>query len=145
MLLESKETQLQWVLRRSLQLDHRSVPEYLGIPSEEPGVIHSTQDLDFEALLSESPVDVIVDFSSADGLEIHRHAAAQHGIMIVNAISSYEPDPIETLQQLGTETRVMYSPNITLGNITLGINFLMLPFFQLETLQQHCRPPADNS
>lgn len=148
-LLESKKTQLQWVLRRSLQLDHRSVPEYLGIPSEEPGVIHSTQDLDFEALLSESPVDVIVDFSSSSGLDLYRHAAGDHGIMVVNAISSYEPDRIETLHQLGTKTRVMYSPNIT-----LGINFLMLagrvlkniaPYTDIEIIEEHFKSKPEVS
>jgi 4-hydroxy-tetrahydrodipicolinate reductase len=32
-LLESKETSLQWVIRRSKLLEHRSVSEYLGIES----------------------------------------------------------------------------------------------------------------
>lgn len=95
------------------------------------------------SVLLESPVDVIVDFSSSTGLELYGKAAAQRGITVVNAISSYESDRIVLLKQIGRKTKVMYSPNIT-----LGINFLilaakdtmedlMLPYFQIEKLPQH--------
>jgi 4-hydroxy-tetrahydrodipicolinate reductase len=40
-LLESKATNLQWVVRRSNLLEHRSVPEFLGVASDEPGLIYS--------------------------------------------------------------------------------------------------------
>ena len=40
-LLESKKTNLQWVVRRSQRLVHRSVPEFLGIESDEPGLIYT--------------------------------------------------------------------------------------------------------
>lgn len=148
-LLESKQTVLQWVLRRSPQLDHRSVSEYLGIHSEEPGLIHSTQDLDFERLLDDSPVDVIVDFSSSTGLELYGKAAAQRGITIVNAISSYESDRVEVLRQLGRKTKVMYSPNIT-----IGINFLILaakvlkniaPYTDIEIIEEHFKSKPEVS
>lgn len=148
-LLESKQTVLQWVLRRSTQLDHRSVSEYLGIHSNEPGLIHSTQDLDFERLLDDSPVDVIVDFSSSTGLELYGKAAAQRGITVVNAISSYESDRIELLKQIGRKTKVMYSPNIT-----LGINFLILaakvlkniaPYTDIEIIEEHFKSKPEVS
>lgn len=140
-LLESKKAQLQWVLRRSTQLDCRSVSEYLGISSDEPGVIHTTQGLSIDRLLDESPVDVIVDFSSENGMELYCNAARDREIMIVNAISSYKPDRIASLRSLGEKTRVMYSPNIT-----LGINFLILaarvlkkiaPFTDIEIIEEH--------
>jgi len=148
-LLESKQTVLQWVLRRSTQLDHRSVSECLGIHSDEPGLIHSTQDLDFERLLDDSPVDVIVDFSSSTGLELYGKAAAQRGITIVNAISSYESDRVEVLRQLGRKTKVMYSPNIT-----IGINFLILaakvlkniaPYTDIEIIEEHFKSKPEVS
>jgi 4-hydroxy-tetrahydrodipicolinate reductase len=148
-LLESKQTELQWVLRRSTQLDHRSVSECLGIHSDEPGLIHSTQDLDFERLLDDSPVDVIVDFSSSTGLELYGKAAAQRGITIVNAISSYESDRVEVLRQLGRKTKVMYSPNIT-----IGINFLILaakvlkniaPYTDIEIIEEHFKSKPEVS
>ena len=110
-LVESKQTVLQWVLRRSTQLDHRSVSEYLGIQSNEPG------------------------------LELYGKAAAQRGITVVNAISSYESDRVELLKQIGRRTKVMYSPNIT-----LGINFLIVaakvlkniaPYTDIEIIEEH--------
>jgi 4-hydroxy-tetrahydrodipicolinate reductase len=121
----------------------------LGIHSEEPGLIHSTQDLDFERLLDDSPVDVIVDFSSSTGLELYGKAAAQRGITIVNAISSYESDRVEVLRQLGRKTKVMYSPNIT-----IGINFLILaakvlkniaPYTDIEIIEEHFKSKPEVS
>ena len=44
-LLESKETNLQWVVRRSSLLSHRSVPEFLGIYSDEPGLMYTKDEL----------------------------------------------------------------------------------------------------
>lgn len=38
-LLESKEANLQWVVRKTKLLEHRSVPEFLGVLSDEPGLI----------------------------------------------------------------------------------------------------------
>lgn len=148
-LLDSKKTQLQWVLRRSKQLDHRNVSEYLGLPSDEPGLIHSTQGLKFDALLDEAPVDVIVDFSSISGLDLYKRSASKRQIMVVNAISSYEPDRIRALKRMGTSTRVMYSPNIT-----LGINFLILaakvlkniaPYTDIEIIEEHFKNKAEVS
>jgi 4-hydroxy-tetrahydrodipicolinate reductase len=121
----------------------------LGIHSDEPGLIHSTQDLDFERLLDDSPVDVIVDFSSSTGLELYGKAAAQRGITIVNAISSYESDRVEVLRQLGRKTKVMYSPNIT-----IGINFLILaakvlkniaPYTDIEIIEEHFKSKPEVS
>lgn len=148
-LLESKKTHLQWVLRRSKQLDHRNVSEFLGMQSNEPGLIHSTQGLKFDDLLDESPVDVIVDFSSPSGLDIYKRSVGKREIMIVNAISNYEPDRVKALKRLGKSTRVMYSPNIT-----LGINFLILaakvlkkiaPYTDIEIIEEHFKNKSEVS
>lgn len=40
-LLLNKEIRLQWVARKSTKLENRSVPEFLGIESDEPGTIVS--------------------------------------------------------------------------------------------------------
>lgn len=148
-LLESKKTQLQWVLRRSRKLDHRNVSEYLGISSDEPGLIHSTQGLKLESLLEEAPVDCIVDFSSTSGIDLYKRIVTKRQIMVVNAISSYEPDRIRALKRMGQTTRVMYSPNIT-----LGINFLILaakvlrniaPFTDIEVIEEHFKNKSEVS
>ena len=36
-ILQNKEFSLEWVLRRSSLLENRSVPEFLGVESNEPG------------------------------------------------------------------------------------------------------------
>ena len=40
-LLTNSDVELQWVIRKSHLLEHRSVPEFLGIESDEPGLIYS--------------------------------------------------------------------------------------------------------
>ena len=57
---------LHWVVRRSRRLEHRSVPEFLGIEFTEtqPGLIYSKDEYFIDEILDLHPVDVIVDFSS---------------------------------------------------------------------------------
>lgn len=79
-LLESKKTNLQWVVRQSTRLEHRSVPEFLGIESDEPGLIYSKDEFTISELLDQHPVDVIVDFSSETGLDYYADEAAKRGV-----------------------------------------------------------------
>ena len=44
-ILNNKDHTLEWVIRKSKMLDHRSAPEFLGIKSSEPGLIYSIEDL----------------------------------------------------------------------------------------------------
>jgi 4-hydroxy-tetrahydrodipicolinate reductase len=142
-LLQSKDTYLSWVIRKSDALQHRSVPEFLGIGSDEPGLIFAKHEQSIDRLLDEMPVDVIVDFSAPDGVEYYGEEAARRGIGIVTAISSYPRQTIDYLQQLAKTTRVMWSPNIT-----VGVNFLILaskilkliaPFTDIEVIEEHFR------
>lgn len=148
-LLESKRTHLQWVLRRTRNLEHRSVPELLGVASEEPGLIHSIEEFTAEELLDQHPVDVIVDFSSESGLDFYGEAAAQRGITIVSAISNYPEEKLRQLRDLSRHTQVLHSPNIT-----IGINFLMIaarilkniaPHTDIEILEEHFKNKKDIS
>lgn len=41
-ILQNKEFSLEWVLRQKTTLEHRSVPEFLGFESDEPGLIYSS-------------------------------------------------------------------------------------------------------
>lgn len=140
-LLESKTARLQWVLRQSHTLEHRSVPEFLGIPSEEPGLIYPTSEFSASELLDRSPVDVIVDFSSDEGIFFYGEEAKRRGITIITAVSHYPDDTLEYVRQLASETRVLCSPNIT-----LGVNFLILaarilrniaPEADVEVIEEH--------
>ena len=120
-LLQSKEAELSWVTRKSSVLHFRSVPEFLGIQSDEPGLIYDKEDFSVEHFFDEHPVDVIIDFSSTEAIFDYGEGAAQRGIAIVSAISEYPPETVDFIKNLATETRVLWSPNIT-----IGINFLML-------------------
>lgn len=148
-LLQSKETRLQWVVRRSHSLEHRSVPEFLGVESKEPGLIYSIEEYSAEDLIRRMPVDVIIDFSSEDGLAYYGQAAADAGIALVSAISAYHQDKIDLLQRLSEKTRVLWSPNIT-----IGINFLIIaakvlkkiaPYTDIEIIEEHFKAKPEIS
>ena len=131
-LLQSKETNLQWVVRKSHNLEHRSVPEFLGIDSDEPGYIYSSEEFDAEELLDRFPVDVIIDFSSEHGVHYYGEAARNRGVAVVSAISSYSAQTVAYLRHLAHKTRVLWSPNIT-----IGINFLIIAAKILKSIAPH--------
>lgn len=135
-LLHDKTLDLVWVVRKTRKMEARSVPEFLGIDSDEDGLIHWIGDVDFESLQESSPVDAIVDFSSEEGMDYYGDSAAELGITIVSAISALPENRIKKLESYGSTTRVLWSPNIT-----LGINFLMSA---AQTLQK-IAPDADIS
>ena len=135
-LLFDKSIDLVWVVRKTQALEHRSVREFLGIESEEDGSIHWIGDVDFETLQLSSPVDAIIDFSSETGMDYYGEVAAAQGITIISAISSLPDSRIKELKKYGASTRVLWSPNIT-----LGINFLIIA---AKTLQK-IAPLADIS
>lgn len=131
-LLHDKTINLVWVVRKTHSLENRSVPEFLGIESDEDGYIHWIGDVDFESLNATTPVDAIIDFSSEEGMDYYAEAAADLGITIVSAISSLPNSRVDRLQKYGEKTRVLWSPNIT-----LGINFLIIAAKTLQTIAPH--------
>lgn len=147
--LDNSDICLNWVVRRSHLMEHRSVPEFLGIESDEPGLIYSVEEFTAGELLDRMPVNAIVDFSSSGGLEYYGEAAAERGVAIVSAISHYEQGSIDRLRELGERTRVLWSPNIT-----VGINFLILaakvlkrmaPYTDIEIIEEHFRTKPEVS
>jgi len=145
-ILENPEFSLEWVLRRKTLLEHRSIPEYLGIESDNPGHIYSKETISIADLLDQHPVDCIIDFSSGQGIYEYGHEAARRKVKIISAISHYGENEIELLHQLAKTTTVFWSPNIT-----LGINFLLLaskylkkiaPFVDIEIIEEHFKQKA---
>jgi len=120
-LLLRKETELVWVLKKSSKSNYYSVPEFLGVESDEPGLIFSKTEWTAQQLLDQYPVDVIVDFSSKDGISFYGEEARKREIAIITAISEYPEEQIEYIEQLSKDTKILWSPNIT-----IGINFLMI-------------------
>lgn len=148
-ILNNKETCLEWVVRRSAKLEHRSVPEFLGIESPEPGLIYCKDEFTADQLLEEHPVDAIVDFSSESGIDYYGKAAAARGTAIVCAISNFSEERRPLFDELANSTRVLWSPNIT-----IGINFLLLaaqklqkiaPYTDIEIIEEHFRDKPDVS
>ena len=141
LLLLSNEANLEWVVRKSTTLQHRSVPEFLGIKSSEKGTIISKDEISPGDLLDKNPVDVIIDFSSAEAILEYGTEAAKRNIAIVSAISSYPMTARKHLHMLSKKTRILWSPNIT-----VGINFLILaakimktisPGIDVEIIEEH--------
>lgn len=140
-ILTNTEFTLDWVLRRTHTLDNRSAPEFLGIDTNEPGIIHSTENLSIPEFLDENPVDFIIDFSNTSGLHMYGQYAADRGIKIISAISHYGDAEKELLEQLSQQTAVFWSPNIT-----LGVNYLLFagkflkkiaPWADIEVIEEH--------
>jgi 4-hydroxy-tetrahydrodipicolinate reductase len=119
-ILQNQQFSLEWVLRRSTLLEKRSVPEFLGIESEEPGKIHSTSTTDLNQLFDQQPVDFIIDFSSTEGIYTYGKIANERNVKIISAISHYQDAEIEYLKELAKTGVVFWSPNIT-----LGVNYLL--------------------
>ena len=149
LLLMDPTMRLEWVLRRTDALEHRSVPEFLGVDSDEPGVIHSTSQVAAGDVMDRFPVDVIIDFSSESGLDYYGEEAAARGIAIVTAISRYSEAKQRQLERYARSTRVLWSPNIT-----LGINFMLLaaqtlqriaPGVDVQIVEEHFREKPEVS
>lgn len=148
-ILRDKSISLEWVIRRNHLLEHRSVPEFLGELSDEPGVIYSSEEFSAQELLERSPVDAIIDFSSENGLDYYGESAAEKGVAIISAISQYPNSRIRELENLAEQTRVLWSPNIT-----LGINFMILaaktlqkiaPYADIEIIEEHFKAKSELS
>jgi len=99
-ILRNKDFSLEWVIRKSSQLEHRSVPEFLGEKSREPGLIHSTEHMPIKKLLDEQPVDIIIDFSSESGILYYGKEAARRNVKIISAVSHYTDEKIKMLKRL---------------------------------------------
>jgi 4-hydroxy-tetrahydrodipicolinate reductase len=141
LILQNKEFRLEWVLRHSTLLERRSVPEFLGIASEEPGLIYSSSTIGMEELLDKHPVDIIIDFSSKTGVYTYGKIAGERKIKIISAISHYTEEEIKLLKELSEQTVVFWSPNIT-----LGVNYLLFaakflkkiaPWVDVELIEEH--------
>lgn len=144
--LRNKEIRLEWVVRKSKKLEHRSIPEFLGEESDEPGIIHSSSKISAKQLLDEQPVDAILDFSSEIGYRYYGAEAAKREIKIISAVSHYPVAAIDALRKMSKKTAVFWSPNIT-----LGVNYLMVaarflkkiaPDIDMVVLEEHFRDKA---
>jgi len=106
-------------------------------------------DINLSEWLDAHPVDALVDFSSADTVHLYGEEVRKRQLMLVSAISAYSEEELNYVRSLGADTRVLCSPNMT-----VGINFLILaarllrtiaPFADVEILEQHFREKPEIS
>jgi 4-hydroxy-tetrahydrodipicolinate reductase len=106
-------------------------------------LIYSTSKYPADDLFERMPVDVIIDFSSEQGLDYYGEAAAARRTVIVTAVSHYSEAKQRQLRRLSKRTPVLWSPNIT-----LGINFMLLaaqtlqrivPEIDVQVIEEHFR------
>lgn len=142
-LLADAQIELCWVARRRHPSDGLN-----HVPGTEVPVI-ATDGGPLNDLIEQRPVDALLDFSSADSAALYHDAVRTHGLMLVSAVSSYEPAQLAAIRSLADRCRVMCSPNIT-----LGINFLIVaarllrtiaPQADIEIIEQHFRDKPEVS
>jgi 4-hydroxy-tetrahydrodipicolinate reductase len=132
---------LRWIAKRSAEAGQRH-PE-TDIP------LIGMEQRPFSELFDRDPVDALVDFSSPDSIHAYGEEVRKRGITLVSAISAYSENDLAYARSMGQNTRVLCSPNIT-----LGINFLIVaakllrkiaPFADVEILEQHFREKPEVS
>lgn len=146
-LMKDAGSRLEWVLKSSPEHSGKYASDVLGHDSRQ-GLIHSVHQIDLATFFKKHPVDVMVDFSSAES--VHFYASAAHAkIKIVSAISNYSPYQLDVLKHASRSTAILYSPNIT-----IGINFLLeaskflktiIPNADIEIVEEHFAAKKDIS
>lgn len=134
--------ELCWIARRTTPTQAETLPAS-AIP------IIGLNDVNLSNWLDAHPVDALVDFSSADTVLLYGEEVRKRQLMLVSAISAYSEEQLSYVRSLGADTRVLCSPNMT-----VGINFLILaarllrtiaPFADVEILEQHFRDKPEIS
>jgi len=145
-MIDAPHSELAWVVRKSDKHAGEYASRLHGLDHDE-GLIHWVGDIDgsfFEC----NPVDVIIDFSVSETVNLYKGAARQ-GVRILSAISNYERDDLAELKKLARRTSVLYSPNIS-----IGVNLLLLtamvvrqviPQADVAVVEEHFRQKADIS
>jgi len=133
---------LRWVARRTACGETRTLEN-----SDTPLI--GLEDINLGKWLDAHPVDALVDFSAPHSLSLYGEELKRRRLMLVSAISAYTESQLEYARALGHHTRVLCSPNIT-----LGINFLIMaakllrsiaPFADVEILEQHFKEKPEIS
>ena len=145
-MINEPNSELAWVIRKSTTHAGEYASRLQGLDFDE-GLIYWVGDID-DAFFEHHPVDVIVDFSTSETVNLYK-AAARQGTRILSAISNYERDDMAELKKLARRTAVLYSPNIS-----IGVNLLLLtaivvrnviPQADVAVLEEHFSQKADIS
>lgn len=149
LLMQQDDVSLEWVVRRTSHGGHGSASSMLGVESSSPARMISADCVTAGALLDRHPVDAIIDFSSQSGIDYYGEAAADRGVAIVCAVSAFDECALARLERWSLTTRVLWSPNIT-----IGINFMLLaaktlqaiaPWADIEIMEEHFKAKPEVS
>lgn len=134
--------ELCWVARRSAANTAETLPD-----SDIPVV--GLDSINLSDWLDAHPVDALVDFSTPEAIFSYGEEVRRRRLMLVSAISAYSENQLAYARSLGADTRVLCSPNIT-----VGINFLIMaakllreiaPLADVEIVEQHFRDKSEIS
>lgn len=140
-ILQNPDFSLEWVLRRSTNMEHASAKDLLGVESDDNAHIFSEQNIEVDDLFDKHPVEAIIDFSTTKGIYVYGKAASDRNIKIISAISHYGNEEKHFLKELANKSSVFWSPNIT-----LGVNYLLFaanllkniaPEVDIEVVEEH--------
>jgi 4-hydroxy-tetrahydrodipicolinate reductase len=116
--------ELVWIARRTERAD--------ATAPDTPEPLVSLQMALRDEWLDQHPIDALVDFSAPEAVLAYRKQVKKHAWMLVSAISAYTPAQLRVIKGLGKFTRVLSSPNVT-----VGINYLILAAKLLRTIAPH--------
>lgn len=142
-LMDNPRFHLRWIGRRTAAAGEQVTLSQAHLP------VVGLENGDLGAWLDEHPVDALLDFSDTGSLMRYGDEIKRREIMLVSAISAYTEAQLAYARDLGAHTRVLCSPNIT-----LGINFLIMaakllrsiaPFADVEILEQHFKEKPEVS
>lgn len=140
-LLKERDISLEWVYRKSALQENYLVKDFLGENIENKAKIYSQTKTPIHKLLDLNPVDIIIDFSSEEGIYTYGKEAAERKIKIISAVSNYSEETLEFIKNLSIETTMFWSPNIT-----IGVNYLLMaskfmkkiaPNIDIEIIEEH--------
>lgn len=148
-LAQNNEVELKWVIKGSAPVKNRSANEILGIESDNDTLIYSKTEFKAQHILENQPVDVLIDFSSQEGIKNYATEAVRTQTPVVSAISHYCDKSKKYLDKIAKATSVLWSPNIT-----VGVNFLIIaskilqkiaPHSDIEIIEEHFKSKPELS
>jgi len=134
--------ELCWVARRTAPAEPETIPG-TDIP------VIGLDKVSLGDWLDAHPVDALIDFSMPEAVFLYGEEVRKRKLMLVSAISAYGEKELDYMRSLSEDTRVLCSPNMT-----LGINFLIMaarllrdiaPLADVEILEQHFRGKSEVS
>ena len=136
--IKDPELSLSWVLRKN-KSEQFFASTKLG-HKVDSGRFHTQAEIGSH-FFSENKVDIVIDFSHEESVDIYYENIIKSGTKIVSAISHYSSGQLLYLKNLSKIYPILYSPNITLGInwliVTSKILKKIIPNADIEIVEEH--------